>query len=74
MADPICSSIISVLIFASVVPLLKSSSETLLLKCPSKVSKNYNKILKEMQAVDNVREIKDFQSWILGKGKILTYF
>jgi zinc transporter 5/7 len=38
VADPICSSIISVLIFASVIPLLKSSSETLLLKCPKKVS------------------------------------
>jgi len=34
MADPICSALISVLIFASVVPLIKSSSETLI-KSPS---------------------------------------
>ena len=51
IADPICSSIISVLIFASVLPLLKSASETLLLKCPSKISKNYGKILHEIKDI-----------------------
>ena len=52
VADPICSSIISVLIFASVLPLLKSSSETLLLKCPQKISRYYVKILSEMKGID----------------------
>jgi len=49
VADPICSSIISVLIFASVIPLLESSSDTLLLKCPKDISKNYNKIIEEIE-------------------------
>ena len=54
VADPICSSIISVLIFASVIPLLKSSSETLLLKCPQDISKNYMKIINEVESIEGV--------------------
>ena len=45
VADPICSSVISLLIFASVLPLIKSSSEDLLLKCPPSISRNYHKII-----------------------------
>jgi len=60
VADPICSSIISVLIFASVVPLIKSSSEILLLKCPSSISKNYYNIIKEIEAVPGVLEVINF--------------
>ena len=60
VADPICSSIISVLIFASVLPLLKSSSETLLLKCPAKISRSYVKIISEMKQVPLVKDIKSF--------------
>jgi zinc transporter 5/7 len=49
IADPICSSIISVLIFASVIPLIKMSSETLLLKCPKSLSNSYKKIISEIE-------------------------
>ena len=59
IADPICSSIISVLIFASVVPLIKQASETLLLKCPAKVSRNYGKIMGEIRGVTGVKEVVD---------------
>ena len=44
IADPICSSIISIMILISVIPLFRSSIETLLLKCPDDVSKNYERI------------------------------
>jgi zinc transporter 5/7 len=44
IADPICSAIISVLIFVSVFPLIRKSTETLLLKSPPLVVKKYSKI------------------------------
>ena len=52
IADPICSSIISILIIFSVAPLIKSSSETLLLKSP--VSKEYNRIISQIESSQHV--------------------
>lgn len=74
IADPICSSIISVLIFASVIPLIKSSSETLLLKCPPAISKNYNNIINEIEAVPGVLQVIKFQVWTLSGSKCLITF
>lgn len=44
IADPICSAIISILIFVSVIPLITSSAETLLLKSPKRIVEHYDKI------------------------------
>ena len=49
VADPICSVIISVLIFVSVIPLITSSGSTLLLKNPDEdkcADGKFNKIIK----------------------------
>lgn len=63
IADPICSSIISILIIASVVPLIKSSSESLLLKSP--LSKEYNRIISQMVASKHVTKVQSLQIWAL---------
>ena len=63
IADPICSSIISLLIFVSVIPLIKTSSETLLLKCPKQISGNFQEITSEIEAVEGVANLKSIQVW-----------
>ena len=65
IADPVCSVLISVLIFASVMPLIKSSTETLLLKSPEVISGNYDTIVKQIEKIPDVQGVKQIQSWVL---------
>lgn len=60
------------LIFASVVPLIKQASETLLLKCPTKVSREYGKIMGEIKGVQGIKQVIDLQVWQLAQGEYVA--
>ena len=45
VADPICALIVSIMIFVSVIPLIKMSCEGLLLQTPEKVNNNRKSII-----------------------------
>lgn len=67
IADPICSVIISVLIFASVIPLILSSGSTLLLKNPSEVKTE--KMTQRIEDLADVYKVKNLNLWEVEKGK-----
>ena len=48
IADPITSAIISILIFMSVIPLIKSSSELLMQSYPTKYEKKLTKLIEDV--------------------------
>lgn len=62
-SDPLCSLILSVLIFVSVVPLLKSSITTLLHKTPGFILKQLPRIRSEIEAVSGVLKIDSHHFW-----------
>lgn len=49
IADPICSVLISMLIFASVIPLLKNAAKVLLLSVPQQAKKELQNGLKKVK-------------------------
>lgn len=49
MADPLCSIFIGVLIFISVIPLLKSSTRTLLQRTPKDLEKDFDRALHDVR-------------------------
>ena len=51
IADPICALIVSIMIFVSVLPLIKMSCEGLLLQTPEKVLKNRKAIISELESL-----------------------
>ncbi|XP_059487331.1 proton-coupled zinc antiporter SLC30A5-like [Neocloeon triangulifer] len=63
IADPICSILISILIFLSVIPLLKNSAYVLLLRVPPKALKEMTTGFKRVQAIDGVVGVKDPYLW-----------
>lgn len=65
IADPICSTIISVLILASVIPLLRTTIETLLLKCPPDFAQNMSQIKAEVAQIEGVNHVKKFHIFAL---------
>ena len=44
IADPVCAMVVSILIFVSVLPLIKMSCEGLLLQTPDNIYQNYGDI------------------------------
>lgn len=63
IADPICSLFISVLIFLSVLPLLKHSSLVLLLRVPRKIEKEIFTALNKVMSIDGVLSYSDQHFW-----------
>jgi len=65
VADPICSLVISVLIFASVVPLIQSSSQALLLKSPV----HTRQIVSQLEKHPQIKEVTSLQIWPVKNGE-----
>uniref|UniRef100_A0A3B3QZ35 Zinc transporter n=1 Tax=Paramormyrops kingsleyae TaxID=1676925 RepID=A0A3B3QZ35_9TELE len=63
IADPICSLFIAVLIFLSVVPLLKDACEVLLLRIPPEHEKDLNHALEKIQKIEGVLSYRDPHFW-----------
>ena len=72
IADPICSVIISILIFLSVIPLIISSGSTLMLKNPSEDETEAK--TKRIEALPDVYSVKVFNMWEVEKGKQVCTF
>jgi solute carrier family 30 (zinc transporter), member 5/7 len=63
ISDPICSLILSVLIFSSTFSLLKSSIYTLLQRTPERFKKKLPKIEEKIRKLQGVVAINDFHCW-----------
>lgn len=61
MSDPICSLIISLLIFVSVYPLLQSTANVLLLKSP--IASDHESIKEQIEKIEGVFVCKDLRCW-----------
>eukprot|EP01114_Cavostelium_apophysatum_P015957 TRINITY_DN4457_c0_g1_i1.p1 TRINITY_DN4457_c0_g1~~TRINITY_DN4457_c0_g1_i1.p1 ORF type:complete len:694 (-),score=148.99 TRINITY_DN4457_c0_g1_i1:60-2141(-) len=71
IADPICSFCISLLIFVSVVPLLKGSAMTLLQTTPGEFDEKYEKCLKQISTMEGVIQISNPHFWKVAKSNII---
>ena len=58
IADPVCAMVVSILIFVSVLPLIKLSCEDLLLKTPDNIYQNYGEIRKNILLIPDVKTIE----------------
>ena len=65
IADPLCSMCIAIMIFASVIPLIKHSSSLLLLRTPSYKEKTLNGLLQKILNIDGVLSYRDDHLWQL---------
>lgn len=63
IADPICSLFIAVLIFLSVIPLIKDACEVLLLRIPPEHEKDLNSALEKIQKIEGVLSYRDPHFW-----------
>ncbi|XP_061149408.1 proton-coupled zinc antiporter SLC30A5 isoform X1 [Syngnathus typhle] len=63
IADPICSLFIALLIFLSVIPLLKDSCEVLLLRIPTEHEKELNNALHKIEKIEGVLSYRDPHFW-----------
>ncbi|CAL8276400.1 unnamed protein product [Merluccius merluccius] len=63
IADPICSLFIAVLIFLSVIPLIKDACEVLVLRAPPEHEKDLNKALEKVEKIDGVLSYRDAHFW-----------
>ncbi|XP_035667204.1 zinc transporter 5-like isoform X1 [Branchiostoma floridae] len=63
IADPICSIFIAVMIFASVMPLLKDSSLILLLRAPGCKEQDIAEALNKVLSMDGVLSYRDPHFW-----------
>jgi len=63
IADPICSIFIAIMIFLSVLPLLKQSSHVLLLRTPNDLESSLHDALVKVLSVENVLSYKDQHFW-----------
>ncbi|CAF4161617.1 unnamed protein product [Adineta steineri] len=68
ISDPICSLFISIMIFLSVLPLLKDSAMTLLLQTPSNIQ---YEILERILKLENVLSYSDEHFWNLSSSMIV---
>jgi len=68
ISDPICSLFISIMIFLSVLPLLKDSAMTLLLQTPSNIQYD---ILDRILKLDQVQSYSDEHFWNLSSSTIV---
>ncbi|XP_068106188.1 proton-coupled zinc antiporter SLC30A5 [Hyperolius riggenbachi] len=63
IADPLCSLFIAVLIFASVVPLLKDACQVILLRTPPETEKALNIALEKISKIDGLISYRDPHFW-----------
>ncbi|KAH9261850.1 hypothetical protein BASA81_000506 [Batrachochytrium salamandrivorans] len=63
IADPICSFFVSMLIFASVIPLLRSTTNSLLLRTPKEVEIKFNSLLERLKRKPGVVRIVSAHVW-----------
>jgi zinc transporter 5/7 len=63
IADPICSFFISILIFVSVIPLLKNSTRVLLQTTPLSIEGEYDTIFEEIRTIPGVVGWRDPHFW-----------
>jgi len=61
--DPACSIFISALIIASVVPLVRNSSEILLQRVPRAVEVQLKQSMKEVEAVEGIQHCQNLHIW-----------
>ncbi|GCC28359.1 proton-coupled zinc antiporter SLC30A5 isoform X2 [Chiloscyllium punctatum] len=63
IADPICSLFIAVLIFLSVIPLMKDACQLLLLRTPPELEKQLISALNKIQKIEGVLSYRDPHFW-----------
>lgn len=63
IADPLCSLFISVLIFGSVLPLLKDACQVILLRIPPEIEKGINGALEKISNIDGLISYRDPHFW-----------
>ncbi|XP_045581071.1 proton-coupled zinc antiporter SLC30A5 isoform X2 [Procambarus clarkii] len=63
IADPICSLILSGLILASVLPLLKESASVLLLRVPTRIEESAKTCLEKILEIEHVISCRDPRFW-----------
>uniref|UniRef100_A0A914XFY1 Proton-coupled zinc antiporter SLC30A5 n=1 Tax=Plectus sambesii TaxID=2011161 RepID=A0A914XFY1_9BILA len=63
--DPFCSLILAILIFSSVVPLLRGSAGTLLQRVPSDIEKPFDESLQKVLDIDGVVSYSNTHVWQL---------
>ncbi|CAL8320919.1 unnamed protein product [Lota lota] len=63
IADPICSLFIAVLIFLSVIPLIKDACEVLVLRAPPEHEKDLDMALEKVEKIDGVLSYRDAHFW-----------
>lgn len=63
VADPACSIFISVLIVASVIPLLRNSAEVLLQRVPRMHEQELKEALNDVMKIRGIRGIQNFHVW-----------
>eukprot|EP00123_Amoebidium_parasiticum_P001849 comp13050_c0_seq1/m.8322 comp13050_c0_seq1/g.8322 ORF comp13050_c0_seq1/g.8322 comp13050_c0_seq1/m.8322 type:complete len:406 (-) comp13050_c0_seq1:536-1753(-) len=64
-ADPICSMCIALMIFGSVIPLLKNSASILLQRCPFELDDKLPGLYQRLLTVDGVLNFRDAHFWLL---------
>ncbi|XP_072462556.1 proton-coupled zinc antiporter SLC30A5 isoform X2 [Notamacropus eugenii] len=62
-ADPLCSLFIAVLIFLSVIPLIKDACQVLLLRLPPENEKEINIALEKIQKIEGLISYRDPHFW-----------
>jgi len=67
VADPICSFIISIMILASVVPLITITANNLIMKTPSRFISRRSKIMAKIEKIEDVYVCKELQVWELAQ-------
>ncbi|KAF3821727.1 hypothetical protein GH733_009769, partial [Mirounga leonina] len=63
IADPLCSLFIAVLIFLSVVPLIKDACQVLLLRLPPEYEKELHVALEKIQKIEGLISYRDPHFW-----------
>uniref|UniRef100_A0A2K6GUT1 Zinc transporter n=1 Tax=Propithecus coquereli TaxID=379532 RepID=A0A2K6GUT1_PROCO len=63
IADPLCSLFIAILIFLSVVPLIKDACQVLLLRLPSEYEKELHIALEKIQKIEGLISYRDPHFW-----------
>ncbi|KAM4708727.1 proton-coupled zinc antiporter SLC30A5 [Discoglossus pictus] len=63
IADPLCSLFISVLIFGSVIPLLKDACQVILLRIPPETEKGITMALEKISKTDGLISYRDPHFW-----------
>jgi len=72
IADPLCSLAIAIMIFVSVIPLLKHTSSILLLRTPGNKHNNYKALLERVLDIEGVSSYRDDHLWELSSTSLVS--